>query len=110
NIRPYQPLVAGRAEQVRGMKRRHEPYAAKILPVAAQLADGNLYLEHRLHGECAQSDDRARAHNVNLAKQKRLARSDFVGLRISIVGRAALDHVADVHVGAADPNAALDDV
>src|SRR5580704_2808309 len=65
NIRPDQPLVAWRTQQVRRMKRRHESDAAKILPVAAQLADGNLHLEYRLHGESPQPNDRAGPHEVN---------------------------------------------
>src|SRR6266849_416276 len=50
NIRPNQALVAGIAEQIRGMKSRHESNPAKILPVTAHLADRRLHFQDRLHG------------------------------------------------------------
>src|SRR6266852_4566009 len=110
NIRPNQALVARIAEQIRRMKRRHEPNPTEILPLTAHLADRRFYFQYRLHGKRAETDDRARAHGFNLSKKKRLARSDFIGFGISIIGRPALDHVADINVAAPKTHAALDDI
>ena len=48
--------------------------------------------------ERAQRDDHLRLDRVDLAEQERLARRDFVRLRVAVLRRAALDHVGDVDV------------
>src|SRR6267378_7444195 len=58
NIRPNQALVARIAEQICRMKSRHKPDSAKILPIAAHLADRGFYFQNGLHGKCAEADDR----------------------------------------------------
>src|SRR5580704_965295 len=102
-ILPHPSFFARAAEQVCRMERRHQLDPAHFVPVAAQPTDWRLDLEQRLHRKSAESDDRARAHEIYLAHQERLARRDLVGLGIAIVGRAALDDVADIDVGALEP-------
>src|SRR5215469_14682771 len=92
------------------MKRRHHPDTTHLVPLPAELADWSLHLEHRLHREGAEPDDDLRPYDLDLPQHVRLARRNLVWLRVSIFRRAALDNVADVHVGAREAHAALDDV
>ena len=80
------------------------------MPVAAQLADGRLDLEHRLHREGSEADNHARPHQIDLAKKKGLAGCDLVALGITIFRRAAFDDVADVNFGPRQAHPALDDI
>src|SRR5258705_5549577 len=60
NIRPNQALVARIAEQICRVKSRHKPDSAEVLPIAAHLADRGFYLQDRLNGKGAETDNRAR--------------------------------------------------
>src|SRR5438128_597752 len=85
DIGPYQALVTSVAQQVRRMECRHHPRPAHLMPDAAQFAYRGFNLEQCLHGEGSEPDDDARPDYVDLAKQERLARGDFVQLGIAIL-------------------------
>ena len=68
------------------------------LPV--DTADAVLSPRQEPRREVAERRDHARLHDRDLPVELPLARLDLVGLRIAVAGRAALDDVRDVAVGA----------
>src|SRR5438876_10134331 len=60
-----------------------------------QRPQGLLGVEQRLRGRPAHREDRLRLHDVDLAEQVWHARCDLIELRQTVLGRPALDHVAD---------------
>ncbi len=58
-----------------------------------------------VHAVTAQRDNDARVYEGNLARKIISAGRDFVWFRVAILGRAALDDVCNVHIGARDANA-----
>src|SRR5947209_3629332 len=57
--------------------------------------------EQRLRGHVAQADDHPGRDDSELAEQKGSAGGNFVFFRSSILGRPALNHIADIDVVAA---------
>src|SRR5258706_9346454 len=110
DVFPDKFFVPRIAQQVGRMERRHQPDALIIVPLSAQPRNRLLRLEQRLDGEFAQRDDDLRLHQLDLLFEKRLARLDFVGLRVAVLRRAALDHVGDVDVLPPEPHALGDDI
>src|SRR5262245_15268691 len=98
HIFPDFALRRGVSQQVRRVKRRNQLGAAEVVDAAAQPRNRVERAEQRLRAELAERDDHLRFDDVDLPEQKRLARLDFVGLRIAVARRAALDHVRDVDV------------
>ncbi|MCY1225973.1 hypothetical protein D9M72_381860 [compost metagenome] len=68
---------------------------------AAQLADGRGGAQQRLRRKAAQHHDHPGLHQRDLAAQERLALRHFLGLRVAVAGRAALEHVGDKHIAPA---------
>ena len=91
-------LASGVAQQERRVERGHDLDALVAVEVAAQAGDRRLRAAQALGGELAQRDDHARLQGGQLLLQERLAGADLVGLGVAVVGRAALDDVADVDV------------
>src|SRR5579862_6067392 len=85
-ITPDQPFVARISQQIGGMEGRHHLDTANLVPVAPELTDRSLHLQHRLDCEGAEAHDDTRLYDLDLPKQKRLARFDLVGLGIAIAG------------------------
>src|SRR5262245_4342208 len=80
------------------MERGNQLRAAVVVYAAAQARNGIERPQQRLRTELPQRYDYLGLDDVDLLEQERFARIDFVGLRIAISGRAALDHVRDVHI------------
>src|SRR6266576_322160 len=80
------------------MEGGNQPGTAVLVDTAAQPRDRIERAQQGPRGERTERHDDLRLDDVDLLKQKRLARFDFVLLRIAIAGRAAFDDVGDVHV------------
>src|SRR5688572_5858811 len=78
------------------MEGRDQRRAAIVELPPAQPRDRIHRLEQRLGGELAERHDHARLDDVDLPEQVGLALLHFVGFRIAIAGRPALDDVGDV--------------
>src|SRR5262249_53224444 len=93
---------AAAAEHGRGMERRDQHAGLPERELApAQLGDPVLRLEQQLGGEVAERDDDRGVDEAQLPFEVGPARLDLVGQRIAVPGRAALHHVGDVHLVAA---------
>ncbi len=64
--------------------------------------DGRRVAQQRLRGELAERDDHLRPDRPELRAEERLAGGDLVGLGVPVAGRAALHHVRDVDLLAAE--------
>src|SRR5580765_2422241 len=93
------------AEQICGMKGRHDLDAEIVVKVAPQLANRNLCFEHILRGGRSEDYDDFWPDNGNLAFQKRLAGDSLIRFGSPIARRPAAVDVADKNVLAseADP-------
>jgi len=80
------------------MKCRDELGPAVFEDTPPQARDRVERAQQRLGAELAERHDHLRFDDVDLLKQKRLARLDFVRLRVSVLRRTALDHVRDVDI------------
>src|SRR5262245_23550390 len=108
HILPYLALRGGVAQDVRRVKGGNELGAAEIVDAPAQTRNRVERPQQRLRPELSQRDNHPRLDDIDLLKQKRFARLDFVRLRIAVARRPALDDVRDVHVVALQANR-LDD-
>ena len=72
--------------------------AAVVVDAAAQPRDRIERPQQRPCREGTERDDHLRLDDVDLLKQKRLARLDFVLLGIAVARRTALDDVGDINV------------
>ena len=84
----------------------HHLNIAPLIPFPTQSRDAFL-AEQRFCSGAAEHANRFRTNRLQLAVQKLAADFHFIGLRCSILGRAALHHVADVNIGALDRDAFL---
>src|SRR5688572_24395311 len=91
------------------MEGRDQRRAAIVELTPAQPRDRVHRLEQRLGGELAERHDHARLDDVDLPEQVGLALLHFVGFRIAIAGRPALDDVGDVDLIAGEADG-LDDL
>ena len=80
------------------MKCRNQLRAAVIEDAASKPRNRIERSQQRLSAELAQRDNHFRLDDVDLLKQKRLARLDFVRFGIAVLRRPALDDVGDVDV------------
>src|SRR6476660_1043110 len=110
DVFPHQFFVRGVAQQIGGMKRRHQFNTVIAVPVTAHFGNRNLALKQRLHRKLAQTDDDLGANEIDLFFEKRLAGGDFVRFGIAIFRRPAFDDVCDIDVFALEPHAFGDDV
>src|ERR1700730_3439722 len=90
------------------MERRHHRDATHLLPVPAKLANRRLGLKQRLHCEGAEANQHLALHEIDLTKQKRLARRDLVRFRIAVFGRPALDNIANIDLLTRESHATFD--
>ncbi len=105
---PHGPLHGRRRrpQHVRRVERRHQPHAPPARPLAADLAHGQLVVaEHVLGRGQAQRDDHLGPDRFQLPHEVRHARRRLVRGRHAVVRRAALAHVADVHLLPGQPHA-----
>ena len=86
------------------MEGGHELRAAIIEDLAAQPRDGLVAAEQGANRKGPECDDDARANDIQLLEQERLAGLDLVGLRVPVLRRAALDDVGDIHLFAGQPD------
>src|SRR5687768_967076 len=91
------------------MEGRDQRRAAIVELPPAQPRDRIHRLEQRLGGELAERHDHARLDDVDLPEQVGLTLLHFVGFRIAITGRPALDDVGDVDLIAGEADG-LDDL
>src|SRR3990172_9709730 len=110
DVFPYQFFVRRVAQEIGGMKGRHQLDAMIAVPVAAQFGDRNFALQQGLHGELSQRDDDLRSNEIDLFLQERFAGRHLVRLRIAVLGRPALDHIGDINVLALHSHSLGDDV
>ena len=89
---------AGITQQVGGMIRGHQLSSAKFEPLSTKLRDATIGFQQGLRCDGPEADDYFGRDGINLAQQKRRARSDFVFLGGTIFRRAAFHDVADVDV------------
>ena len=88
----------GGTEQVRGMVGHDDLAVAIGVKFAPQLAHGPHGSQQGLSRDGAQAADELGLEKFQLTLEERPAISHFVGQRGTIAGRAALEHVQDVHV------------
>ena len=69
-----------------------------VVELSAQFGYRRNGLHHCLGRERAQAANDLRLDDSELLSKKWIARGDFVRLRIAIVGRTALQHIADVDI------------
>ena len=86
------------------MERRDQLGAAELVDPSAQPRDRILRAKQRLRGERSERHDHLRRDDIDLAKQERFARLDFVRLGVAVAGRTALDDVRDVDLVARQPD------
>src|SRR5262252_11209632 len=91
------------------MKRGNQLGAAVVVGSAAKSRNRIERPEQRARGKRAEGDDHLWPDDINLLKEKRLARLDFVLLGIPVLRRPAFDDVRDVHVIPLEPDR-LDDL
>ena len=77
-----------------------------VLRDAVHPRDAGGVAGEELGREVAQRRNHARADQLDLLEEPRLARLDLVGLRIAVARRPTLQHVRDVDVGAGEPDVA----
>src|SRR5579864_5559716 len=92
-------------QQIRGMIRNHHRHIAPLLPLPTQPHDTFLGAQDGLGGSRTQGADSLGADRQKLAEQELAANLHLVGLWGSILGRAALDYVADVNVATLERDA-----
>ena len=73
---------------------------AHVLRLAVHAGDADLLAREQLRREVAERRDDARLDQLDLPEEVRLAGLDLVGHGVAVAGRAALDDVRDVDVGA----------
>ena len=100
-----QHLAVRRVVERRGRMehREHHQVHPADLPALGLAVDGGhaeFGIGQELGGEAAQGADDRRPDDGYLLHEVRAARRDLVGERVAVLGRAALDHVGDVDVGA----------
>lgn len=78
---------------------------ARPLDATVQTRDAHLRLQNELRGELPERDQDFRVDGARLLAKKRRAGLDLLRSRVSISGRAALQHVGDEHVLAAKTGA-----
>src|SRR5699024_3705147 len=91
------PLV-GVAQEGGGVVERHDAASVHVEPLAVLLryAEVRLYELHR--GDAAQADDHLRLQQLYLVLEPLGAGLLLRDGRVAVLGRAALDHVADEHL------------
>src|SRR5579863_6894107 len=98
-VHPGLALLPRAAQQVGGMVGDDQRNALGTEPMhlAAQAADRRVGLEQVLSRDAANREDQQRLEQLELALQVGAAVRRFLGARIAIARRAALEHVGDVH-------------
>ena len=91
------------------MVRGHQGNALVVVILIAQAAHGLVAAEQGLRGKAAQGADDAGLDDFDLALEIRLALLDLIGLGVSVIGRAALEYVADINLVAGQAHS-LDDL
>ncbi len=76
----------------------HQFSTAKIEPLSAEMRNAAVCFENGLCGGASETDDYLWSDRVNLAEQKRGARSDFIFFGRTIFWWTAFDDIADVDV------------
>ena len=84
------------------MEGGHEPRSLALVPAAMVARDEDLLAQRVAAGDFAQQHDDPGPNQRHLLAQIVQARLGLVRLGIAVLRRTALDHVADVHVGALD--------
>ena len=97
-VLPRFGLVSQRAEQIRGMVACNQRNALVIMALPAQLAYWCLCVQQALRGKAAECQNQLGLHQRDLLRQKRLARRNFIGLRVAIARRAAFQHIGNIHI------------
>ena len=92
----------GRVERRGGMVERveddREPADLRRLRLAVDAGDAVLLAREELRREVAERRHELRLDQRELAEEVGLAGLDLVGHRVAVAGRAALEHVRDIHV------------
>src|SRR5262249_37249744 len=110
HVLPHVALRGGIAPHARRAKPRYQLGTAVFVDAAAPAGEWRQRQQQRARRERAQRDDDLRLDDVDLLKQKGLARLDLVLLRITVLRRPAFDHVRNVDVFARHLEALLNDV
>src|SRR5579862_7938947 len=98
NVIPRRPLPRRVAKESSRMI-RHDQWDT-VIPVylSAQLSDRERRLQQRLCRERAESNDHARADQLDLPNEIRLTRRDLLWARVPVRRRSMLEHIADKDV------------
>ena len=94
-----QPI--GMVDRGSGMERGHDGEVPRLVEASAQLGHAELGLQDELRGEVAQAHDHVGPDAADLLAQKRRAGLDLLGFGVAVAGWAALHHIGDVDVLAA---------
>src|SRR5258706_369497 len=105
HVLPYRSLVVRIPKTCGRMIGDDELRALITIRAPAQTPDGALHPDQQLGGELAEAADDPRLQRFELSLEIRRARFHFVRKWIAILGRTALEHVADVHRLAREPDA-----
>src|SRR5215469_3511431 len=89
------------AQKIGGMVSGHKFRAEIIEPLAAETRYSLIRSEQRLCRACPQAANHLGLNDSELANEKWRTSVDFIALGQTILGRAALHHIADVNVLAA---------
>ena len=100
-IFPHFTFGGGVTQQVGGVIRGNQFGAAEIEPFAAEARNSLAGLQQRLRRAGTEAADHFRLNYGELAHQERRTGFNFIFFRQAIFGRAALHHVRDVNVFAA---------
>src|SRR5947199_755413 len=95
DVIPGRLLPIGVPEQGGRMVRNDNRDTPEPVYLVAERAQRLLRVEQRLRGRATHGENHLRLHQVDLAEQVAHARRDLVELRYAVLGRPALDHVAD---------------
>ena len=106
-VAPGEPFVSWLAQKIGGMKHRHHRHHApvrqlQLAPAPAQSHDAVLRAQKGARRGCAEADEDARAHQLDLAQREGQAGFGFRRRRCTVAGRAPEHRIGDPHVVAPD--------
>ena len=100
-VRKSGGLVLGAAQQSGRVEGAHEQDAVFLDELAVLLRDRKILADHPLCSDAPEADHDLRLQQAELLPQPRHTGFALFGLRVAVLGRAALDDVGDIAVPAA---------